>query len=91
MGGLAKIIQRPLSMRELLGSIPGFSTERLIFTKHFKEGFVYGKQIKGRVSQFNVRVPFFSFARSFNSLCNKPVIKMLQKLMLLRLVTYLTK
>ena len=29
LGGLAQVVERPLSMREVVGSIPGFSTRRL--------------------------------------------------------------
>ena len=29
LGGLAEVVERPLGMREVLGSIPGFSTRRL--------------------------------------------------------------
>ena len=29
LGGLAQVVERPLSMREVPGSIPGFSTRRL--------------------------------------------------------------
>ena len=28
LGGLAQVVERPLSMREVPGSIPGFSTRR---------------------------------------------------------------
>ena len=53
LGGLAQVVERPLSMQEELGSIPGFSTRRLFIFLN---------------TNFQFQIVIFPFLSSPNSL-----------------------